>query len=192
MKKTRAMALWCESRGFRTKVIERRFGADIRVVGDEPRVALCGVDNAPARADLEDVSFELVIEAGLGAGTHEYLAFQAHTFPAHRSARHRWGTPRHQPDQDAAADKPAYRALAQHGMDDYGITTLAGRTVGASFVGAVTAAVVIAELIRMGLGEHRYEIVDGSLGSLELRQAVVCTDEAPFNPGTTSATLATV
>ena len=30
VKKTRAMALWCESRGFRTSIIERRFGGDIR------------------------------------------------------------------------------------------------------------------------------------------------------------------
>ena len=90
------------------------------------------------------------------------------------------------------ADNPAYRALAQHGLDDCGITTLAGRTVGASFVGAVTATVVVAELLRMGLGGRRYEVVDGSLRSLELRQAVVCTDGAPFNPGTTPATLQTV
>ena len=192
VKKTRAMALWCESRGFRSSIVERRFTGDFRVVGDEPRVALCGVDNAAARADLEDVGFQRVIEAGLGAGTQEYLAFQTHTFPAHRPARHRWGAQGHQPDADTVASRPAYRALAQHGLDDCGITTLAGRTVGASFVGAVTAAVVVGELIRMGLGGHRYEVVDGSLRSLELRHAVECTDEAPFNPGTTAANLESV
>ena len=68
-KKTRAMAAWCESRGFRTSIVERRFAGDFRVAGDEPRVALCGVDNALARADLEDVGFDRVIEAGLGAGS---------------------------------------------------------------------------------------------------------------------------
>ena len=80
-RKTRAMALWCESRGFRTSIMERRFAGDFRVREAEPRVALCGVDNALARADLEDVGFGRVIEAGLGAGTQEYLAFQVHTFP---------------------------------------------------------------------------------------------------------------
>ena len=181
------MALWCESRGFRTSIVERRFADDFRVGGDEPRVALCGVDNAPARADLEDVGFDRVIEAGLGAGTQEYLAFQTHTFPAHRDARHRWGAQGQQLDEDIAADKPAYRALAQHGLDDCGITTLAGRTVGASFVGAGTAAVVVAELMRMAMGGHRYEVVDGSLRALELRQAVMCAYASPFNPGTTTA-----
>ena len=189
LKKTRAMALWCESRGFRTSIVERRFAADFQIAGDEPRVALCGVDNALARADLEDAGFDRVIEAGLGAGTQEYLAFQVHTFPARQTARYRWGAAAHQANVDTLAHNPAYRALAQDGLDDCGVTTLAGRTVGASFVGAATAAMVVAELMRMGLGGRRYEVLDGSLRSLELRQAVMCIDAAPFNPGSTSPTL---
>ena len=191
-KKTRAMAAWCESRGFRTSIVERRFADDFRVSGNEPRVALCGVDNAPTRADLEDVGFERIIESGLGAGTQEYLAFQTHTLPARRSARHRWGAPDHQANQDHVADNPAYRELVQHGLDECGITTLAGRTVGASFVGTTAAALVISELMRMAIGGDQYEIVDGSLRSLELRQAVMYPDAAPFNPGTTSATAVTI
>ena len=186
-KKTRAMALWCESRGFRTSIVERYFAGDFQVGANEPRVALCGVDNALARADLEDVGFDRVIEAGLGAGTHEYLAFQVHTFPARQPAKRRWGTGAYPANVDTVAYNPAYRALAHEGLDECGITTLAGRTVGASFVGAVTAAMVIAELIRMGLGGNRYELLDGSLRSLALRQAVRCTNTAPFNPGTTSS-----
>ena len=191
-KKTRAMAAWCESRGFRTSLVERRFADDFKVTGDEPRVALCGVDNAPSRADLEDVGFERVIEAGLGAGTQEYLAFQTHTLPARRSARQRWGAQGYQTNGNHVADNPAYRELAQDGLDDCGITTLAGRTVGASFVGATTAALVVAELMRMAIGGDQYEIVDGSLRSLELRQAVMYPEATPFNPGTTSAILTTV
>ena len=186
MKKTRAMALWCQRRGFRASIVERRFSADFRVAEDEPKVALCGVDNALARACLEDVGFNRVIEAGLGAGTQEYLAFQAHTFPALRTARSRWGAGVYQSTEDAVADNPAYRELTSRGLDDCGMITLAGRTVGASFVGAATAAVVVAELIRMALGGHRYEVIDGSLHSLKLRQAVPSSDMKPFNPGTTS------
>src|SRR5690606_11801916 len=68
-RKTRAMATWCEARGFRTAIYERRFGLDFKVIGEEPSLALCGVDNALARAALEEVGFERVIEAGLGAGS---------------------------------------------------------------------------------------------------------------------------
>ncbi|MDE0198410.1 MAG: hypothetical protein OXK78_09460 [Caldilineaceae bacterium] len=186
-RKARAMALWCEERGFRTSIVERRFSADFRISEDEPRVALCGVDNALARADLEDVGFDRIIEAGLGAGTREHLAFQLHTFPAHRAARVRWGTNMRQLDAENVADKPAYRAMAHDGLDECGITTLAGRTVGASFVGAVTSTLVVAELIRMAIGVHRYEVVDGSLRSLKLRKAVLADKGPPFNPGTTAA-----
>ena len=77
--------------------------------------------------------------------------------------------------------------MAREGLDSCGLTTLAGRTVGAPFVGAVTSAVVVAELIRVALGVHRYEVVDASLRSLELRQTVLAADGSPFNPGSLPA-----
>jgi hypothetical protein len=186
-KKTRAMARWCEARGFRTTLVERRFAADFRISPEEPSVAMCGVDNALARAALEDVGFGRVIEAGLGAGTQEYLAFQVHTFPASRSARSWWGGGAGAASAQALVDRPAYRALAAAGLDDCGLTALAGRTVGAPFVGAATAAVVVAELLRMALGAHRYEVVDGSLRSLEHRQTVLRDVDVAFNPGAARA-----
>lgn len=186
-KKTRAMARWCEARGFRTMIVERRFDADFRVSPEEPSVGVCGVDNALARAALEDVGFGRVIEAGLGAGTQEYLAFQVHTFPASRTARSWWGRGTGAASARALVDRPAYRALADAGVDECGLTTLAGRTVGAPFVGAATAAVLVAELLRMALGEHRYEVVDGSLRALEHRQAVRVSADAAFNPGSARA-----
>ena len=81
-------------------------------------------------------------------------------------------------------EQPAYRALAADGMDECGLTQLAGRTVGASFVGLAAAALVVAELARIALGAHRYEVVDGSLRALEHRVSVSAkTDDVPFNPG---------
>ncbi|MCL4239724.1 MAG: thiamine biosynthesis protein ThiF [Dehalococcoidia bacterium] len=186
-KKTRAMARWCDARGFRTTIVERRFAADFKVSIEEPNVALCGVDNALARAALEDVGFERVIEAGLGTGTQEYLAFQVHTFPATRSARSLWGRGGSAVSAESLVERPAYRALAVEGLDECGLTTLAGRTVGAPFVGAATAAIVVAELLRMVLGEQRYEVIDATLRALEHRQAVRVGAEAPFNPGWTEA-----
>lgn len=186
-KKTRAMARWCEDRGFRTAIQERRFAANFRLAPDEPNVALCGVDNALARAALEDVGFGRIIEAGLGAGPQEYLAFQVHTFPAGRPARKGWGRGEGATNTEGLLHHPAYRALAEAGVDECGLTTLAGRTVGAPFVGASAAALVIAELLRMVLGEHRHEVVDGSLRSLAHRQVVRGGPETPFNPGWTHA-----
>jgi hypothetical protein len=188
-KKTRAMAEWCEERGFQTRIQERRFAANFRVDDEEPRVALCGVDNEAARAVLEDVGFAQVLEAGLGLGTEEYLAFQVHCFPSSRQARQRWGKPSDaRKFGEAVLSQPAYQSLAAKGVDQCGLTTLAGRSVGAAFVGAGTSAVVIAELLRMCIGGHRYEVIDGSLRSLEHRLAIpseILT--LPFNPGLTKA-----
>jgi len=189
--KTRAMAAWAKVRGFRTKIIERLFAANFRVDAQEPQVAVCGVDNAMARAALEDVGFERVVEAGLGKGAREYLDFQLHTFPSHRTAHAVWDR-RIGIDRETAAltTQPAYRALVDSGIDECGITQLAGRTVGASFVGMTVASLVVAELLRMSLGMRRYEVIDGSLRSLEHREAVLAADDVvPFNPGITSTLL---
>lgn len=185
IKKTRAMAHWCEERGFRTSIQERRFAANFRVNDDEPLVALCGVDNRLARMALEDVGFRRVIEAGLGKGVHEYLTFQVHTFPARRTAYKQWAT--HETDETAAlVEQRAYQALADAGLDRCGLAMLAGRSVGASFVGVTVATLVIAELLRMILGEQAYEVIDGSLRSLNHRQAIINTSLHPdFNPGYT-------
>lgn len=187
-KKTRAMARWCEQRGFRTAITERRFAEDFRVSGDDPPVALCGVDNVKARAALEYPGFGRVIEAGLGGGTREYLDFQMHTFPAKKSAQECWGRIVQGVSADGILERPAYQALASEGLDQCGLTTLAGRTLGAPFVGTVTAAIVVAELLRMILGEQQYEAVDGTLRSLDDPYAVPKGDcDEPFNPGSTSA-----
>jgi len=186
-KKTRAMARWCEERGFQTAIQEHRFRGNFRVDDDDPGVALCGIDNALGRAALEDVGFRRVIEAGLGRGTEEYRAFQVHTFPARRSARDRWGGVTEGGVAETTLYLPAYQSLAVAGLDQCGLTTLAGRSVGASFVGAATATIVIAELLRILMGEHRYEVIDGSLRSLKYQQAIRYEGlDDPFNPGYTT------
>jgi hypothetical protein len=184
-KKTRAMAQWCAQRGFRTHIIERRFAADFEIDAEEPQVALCGVDNPTARAALEDVGFTQIIEAGLGRGTEEYLAFQMHCFPAERTARQRWESV-DVTKSDDAFEKPAYESLAAQGVDKCGLIMLANRSVGASFVGAFTSTLVISELLRMALGAHRYAVMDGSLRSpqsFEFIRNKALFD--PFNPGVT-------
>ena len=187
-RKTRAMAAWCEQRGFETRINERRFAGNFEIDEEEPQVALCGVDNEFARAALEDVGFAQIIEAGLGRGTEEYLALQIHCFPAERSALDRWRPSDSNNPSESLIGQPAYDSLAAAGIDKCGLTMLANRAVGASFVGAFTATLVISELLRMALGEHRYGVIDGSLRSPEsfefIRSASLFD---PFNPGVTPA-----
>jgi len=185
VKKSRAMAEWAENQGFKATIVERQFGSNFRVLPDEPEVALCGVDNGLARAALEDVGFKRVIEAGLGKGTTDFMGFRTHVFPGSRKAREIWSDTGDA--EEVRIDLPAYQALAASGVDRCGLTQLAGRTVGAPFVGAVAAAVGIAELLRLVNGAHAYELVDGHLRDLNFRTVVAAGDLPPFNPGATSA-----
>jgi hypothetical protein len=181
--KTRAMAEWAEARGFRTRVVERAFPGGIKLADDEPTLALGGVDNPQARAAFEDAGFDAVIEAGLGAGTSEYLAMRMHAFPASVTARAKWGGR----EREAAEPRPgAYADLARRGIDRCGLVRLASRTVGAPFVGAAAAALVVSEVLRRLNGGCGLEVVDMTLRDPRLRSVVAgIATPTRFNPGFT-------
>ena len=165
--KTRAMANWCDERGFKARIHERTFAADYSVGASEPKIALCGVDNPQARACLEEVGFDEVIEAGLGSEGEDYLAIRIHSFAkiaSSRSAREIWGGVNAPSSaQDKRLHNAAYQELEKQGMDICGLTTLAGRAVGASFVGTIAATFCIAELARGVLNASRYELLQINL-----------------------------
>jgi hypothetical protein len=165
-RKARVVADWLESRGFRTFLEERRFGEWIVRAPHEPSVALCGVDNALARAALEKPGFGLVVEAGLGGGPEAFRSISIHTFPASRSAEEIWSRQVGQGDM-SPEDMPAYKALKNQGLDSCGLAQLASRTVGVPFVGVVAACLVIAELLRRLNGGSAFELVSGSVAALE-------------------------
>ena len=89
-KKTRAMAAWAERRGFATSIHERLFDSCFRRQESEPAVALCGADNALARRALDQVGFDVVVEAGLGRGYRDFRSMRLHTLPGSRSASDLW------------------------------------------------------------------------------------------------------
>jgi hypothetical protein len=184
-RKTRQMAAWAEARGFKTAIVERNFMADFKVNAREPVVALIGVDNALARQSIEDVGFASVIEAGLGKGPQDFLGIDLHTFPASRSALQTW------PDvaaSDADIALPAYRAILEKTRDRCGTVRLADRSIGAPFVGATAAALVVAELIRLCLGGPRYELVSCHLRDLGGCSIIPAAESGmPFNPGSVLA-----
>lgn len=184
--KTRAMARWAEARGFRTRIVERLFPGGMKVSGDEPRLLLGGVDNALARAAYEDAGFDCVIEAGLGAGPSEYLALRLHSFPASTTARSKWGGAA----KTVTPERPraiAYDDLAAAGMDECGLVRLATRTVGAPFVGATAATLVVAEVLRLLNGGPMYEAIDMTLRDPASRAAVPARHRSnTWNPGYTT------
>jgi hypothetical protein len=165
-RKSRVVSDWLEARGFDTVLEERRFGDWTRRAPHEPGVALCGVDNAYARTALEKAGFDLVIEAGLGAGPQAFRSISMHSFPASRPAELIWSRIVGQADNNIE-NMPAYQALKREGIDACGLTQLASRTVGVPFVGLIAATLVIAELLRRLHGGNGLELASGSVAALE-------------------------
>ncbi len=178
--KTRVLANWAKRRGFEVSIVERAFASNFKVAKGEPSVALIGVDNAKARRSIEDVGFERVIEAGLGRGPKDFLGIDVHTFPASRGARSLWPL---RARSDGDLSQPAYRAMLEQTKDPCGVVQLASRSVGAPFVGAVAAALVVSELLRLCLGAKRYEMISMHLRDLERRMTISGEPWPVFNPG---------
>nr|WP_294522500.1 hypothetical protein [uncultured Rhodopila sp.] len=180
-RKCRVAADWLDARGFETFVEERRFGPVTRRSDDEPGAALCGVDNALARSALEEAGFELIVEAGLGAGPQAFRSISMHSFPASRSAAAIWSR------QAALAsesyeDQPAYRALKAAGMDPCGLAQLASRTVGVPFVGLIAGCLVVSELLRRLNGGVALEFASGTAAALEDFECGIL-DARPYSAG---------
>jgi hypothetical protein len=183
MAKTRAMADWAEGRGYHTNIIERRFPGRLQLEDSDPHLALCGLDNAYARQKLEDVGFELIAEAGLGAG-ERYLNIDHHVFPGTRAAQDIWGDVAPQSNAEELVKRPGYRAIAARGIDECGLLQLANRAVGVPFVGAVAAALVIAATCRHVLTGVRVHQISLNLSTPDDRQVFADRAEwSAFNPG---------
>lgn len=182
LRKTRAVAAWAERRGFLTAIHERLFDATFRRRPDEPAVALCGLDNAVGRRALDQVGFEFVVEAGLGRGHRDFRTIRLHTLPASRAAVDIWKMTK---VREEVGSQPAYqKMLDDRELDRCGVTLLAGKAVGAAFVGAVAACLGIAEVLRLLHAGPLYELIDLDLESVEQRLAVPhSADFGQLNPG---------
>lgn len=172
-RKTRLLGERLEERGFRTAITERRLAFGDGPRGDEPRLALIGVDNADTRRALSSTNgFELIIDGGLGGGPVEYLDVSIHTFPASRLSNEvpSWstgGVP-----APPGTELPAYAERTARTGDECGTVEIAGRSVAASFVGATAGALVVAEAMRCLRGEHHHEVLTTSLRDLDTTAAV--------------------
>ena len=185
--KTRAMAAWAKRRGFSSAIQERLFDARMSRRSEEPAAALCGLDNGLGRQALDRVGFDFIVEAGLGRGHRDFRSLRLHTLPGSRTAANIWRT---QGEDQSVSDQPAYEKMLKSGeLDKCGVTLLAGKAVGAPFVGAVAACLAVSELLRLLHGGTVFELIDVDLKFPEHRLVVSNSmDFTALNPGYTIAT----
>ncbi|MBO0134625.1 hypothetical protein [Agrobacterium burrii] len=185
-KKTRVMAAWAERRGFTTSLQERLFAADFKRQQDEPAMALCGLDNAAGRRALDQVGFDLIVEAGLGRGYRDFRTMRLHLLPGRRPAAEIW---KQNGKTEKIEDRPAYTKLLADGvLDRCGMTLLSGKAIGAPFVGSVAATLALSEVLRVLHGGPMHQLIDVDLLSLDQRVAARHAGNfAGLNPGFTLA-----
>ena len=185
-KKTRAMAAWAERRGFATSLQERVFAADFKRQAEEPAVALCGLDNGAGRRALDQVGFDFIVEAGLGRGHRDFRTMRLHVLPGRRAAADIW---KQTSEGEKVEDRPAYAKLMEDGvLDRCGMTLLAGKAVGAPFVGSIAATLALSEVLRLLHGGAVYQLIDIDLLSLDQRLVSQHpNDSADLNPGFATA-----
>ena len=191
-RKTRVVAGRLEALGFKTAITERHFDSATRRSVDEPSVALVGVDDPAPRRLLEGAGFDLIVDAGLGGGTRNYLDMLMHSFPSGVEAATAWAE---RPGSAASSvlDQPAYLDIHQQrtrtteltdGEIKCGIIEVAGASVGAAFVGCVAATFALSEVLRFLAGGPRFEVLGVSLRSPHKPQVARNTHQgAPVNPG---------
>lgn len=170
--KTRTAARWLEARGFRTTITERPYDERTICTGEEPFVALCGVDAIPARRLLENAGFDLVVECGVGSTLEDFDRLKIHTFPgAAKKAMDCWPVA----NDTVQVREPSQLLLdAVKGQQDCGIlaSTLENKSISASFVGAAAGAMVVGEVLRALHGGSRLEMCHAHLRSLQNRRCV--------------------
>ena len=191
-RKSRIVSARLEAVGFRTAITERPFNSVTRRSGDEPRVVLAGVDDPETRKLLEGAGFDLIVDAGLGGRSDNYLDILIHSFPSGIEAATAWSARSASPEVSLIG-RPAYVDLQQElrkatdlsdGEIECGVIEMAGRSVGAAFVGCVAATLALSEILRALCGGPRFEVLSLSLRSPRQVQAVRNTrEDLPTNPG---------
>lgn len=142
---------------------------------------MCGIDNALGRQALDQVGFDLVVEAGLGHGYRDFRTLRLHTLPNARRASDIWKS---DVGDEAPEERSAYQRMIKEGADRCGVTLLAGKAVGAPFVGTVAASLALTEILRLLHGGHVHQLLDLDLQSVEHRTVIEnASISAALNPG---------
>jgi hypothetical protein len=139
----------------------------------EPLVALSGFDNNEARHWLAGAGFERIFDSGLGGEAHNFDVIAYHTWPNPRPESDLWiidppeqSSSRQSRAKERAESSEAYRGLA---ADDCGRLLLAGESIAVPFVGAVSACLVLADLIKSVNGGPIFHDLRLQLGTLAVQ-----------------------
>ncbi|HCG00011.1 MAG TPA: hypothetical protein DEV93_05655 [Chloroflexi bacterium] len=174
--KTRLVSTRLEQAGFKTRIIERRMVDDLRAASEEKHhVALLGVDNLATRRLISNVGWKFAVDVGLGRGAVDFDSILMRRFPGQKTSGEVAGWANEErPAQIQVPSNEAFNDLRQN-FEACGVVELAGKAVGASFVGIIAACLAVAEPGRELHGGSGIEVVNLALRSNDLKKAPAAT-----------------
>jgi hypothetical protein len=180
--KTRVCRGWLDARGFtNTLICDRPFDTHTHRISEvdrkEPHIALCGLDNPVGRRYLENANFLRVLESGLGGSAADFDQIVAHSFPNQNvKAEQLWKNDVHK------EANPTRLKILEKTVGKCGAVPLSTAAISSSFVGAVAASFVIAELLRMYHGGK--QCWDGEISLRSSAAPTFKIESQPYDPMT--------
>ena len=83
--KTKVAEDWASAKCFDARRIDRHLSARDRLEGDDPRLALSGVDKVEARRPMAEIGFDCIVDAGLGGTVSDFDRYRVAVFDCTRS-----------------------------------------------------------------------------------------------------------
>lgn len=166
-RKVRLAAQWLDHAGWTTELIERRHRGDIHRTDHDPQILISGLDDVKPRRLLAAHGFDYMLDAGIGRGAVDFEGIQVRTIPAGSSIEGLWLDSPDETRRDRLMTREAYYALEQD-IGRCGVVPLADASVSVPFVGAATAALVLAQLSRLGAMQPAATLLQMELSAPEL------------------------
>lgn len=144
--KTKVAADWADARGFDVRRVDRRLLAGDVLEDDDPHIALCGVDKVASRMLLAGTGFECIVDAGLGRKASDFNRYRVTIFDSQHPIDRHFEGQTDASNGNIIPDADAYHQLEKE-VGACGTAEVAGASVAAPHVSAVTAAVAVSRLI---------------------------------------------
>ncbi|MGE3109323.1 MAG: hypothetical protein AB7G11_04815 [Phycisphaerales bacterium] len=177
-RKTWIAARFLEARGFDPGIVDRRVDEGTRRDISEPALCIAAFDGGGPRWLLDDLGFDATVVVGVGGSVSSFDDIEIHTLPlTSGKAKDIWKPGSLSASAERLATTNAYyrRVRVEKRCGDL---ELAGVSVAVPFVGAVTGALAVADLIRIVSGGqqfafHGLELRSGELGRHRIRDTLL-------------------
>ena len=111
------------------------------------------MDDLRPRRILAGLGFEYMVDGGIGRGPADFERLGVWVIPTGTAIDDVRNAFQPSKSRDRLPVRPAYQALEQSKVGACGAYALAGASVAVPFVGAVTGALAVAQLVRLASGQ---------------------------------------